>query len=278
MEAMTGLSVRVFQAVSSTDLEALMVIGVLVGSGVILLSARDRWREGVQVAARTFAQFASLAYRTNTQESLDYGVRQFLVDTDTDIRFAQGVETTDRMTVLFTTLYAILATQDPRPIGYFLTVISECCEGFIGGRYEEQVFSNTTKSYANELRAVSDARDSTRLILVLAAVLEIALRSKEKRQDWFLNLIPASCLILCSNDPTAHRWLIAEGIPEILSAFVCRQQSETFRRRAFKALLGTLVIRKQYGYLPSVLVQKTVEHNLNSIEGVDEMLDQVLDP
>lgn len=278
MEAMTGLSVRVFKAVSAADLEALMVIGVLVGSGVILLSAQHRWREGVEIAARTFAQFASLASRTNTEESLDYGVRQFLIDTDTAIRSGKREETSHRMTVLFSTLYAIVATKDSWPIEYFSTVIRECCEGFIGGSYDEPLSSDLSQSCADELGAISEDRDSDKLSHVLAAIFQISQGSKEKGQGWFLNLLPASCLILCSNKPSLHRWLISEGMPKQISASISRQQSDTVRKRAFKALMECLIIGKQFGLSPPATVWKAMRYDLDSIEGVDEMLDQFLSP
>lgn len=277
LEAMTGLSVRVFQSVSSADLEALMVIGVLVGSGVILLSARDRWRDGVRVAARTFAQFASLSRQMGTEESLDYGVRQFMIDTDAAIRSGQRTETADRMTVLFSTLYAILATKDPWPINYFSTVIRECCEGFMGGRYDESLFNDTSQSYADELSAISEGRDSNRLSRALAAIFQMAEDSKENGQDWFFNLLPASCLILCSNSHNAHNWLVGEGIPGIMSGLISRQPEGPVRKRAFKALIGCLITGKQYSLSPPKAVGKAVKHNLDAIDGAEEILEQFLD-
>jgi ankyrin repeat domain-containing protein 50 len=278
MEAMTGLSVKVFQAVSALDLEALMVIGVLVGSGVILIAATDRWREGVEIAARTFAQFASLACRTSTEESLDYGVREFMIDTDAAIRGGKGEETEHRMTVLFSTLYAIVATEDSWPIDYFSTVIREFCEGFIGASYDAPLFDSTSHSCATELSAISEEKDSAKLAHVLTAIFHIAQGSKGKGQDWFFNLLPAVCLILCSQNPNGNRWLIGEAIPEITSGLISRAQSEPIRKRAFKALMECLVIGGQYGISSPSSVWKTVKLNLNAIEGADEMLDQFLSP
>ncbi|KAL2816638.1 hypothetical protein BDW59DRAFT_136665 [Aspergillus cavernicola] len=278
LEAMTGLSVRVFEVVSTADLEALLVIGVMVGSGVILAAAKHRWREGVDISARTFAQFASLAYHRGTGESLDYGVRPFLIDLDASIRSGRRAETVDRVVVLFSTHLAILASRDPRPIEYFSTVITEYFEGFIGGSYEERLFNDTSQACANELGAISECQDSRRLFSLLFAILQIAQHSREKGQDWFLNVPPASYLILCQNNPSAYQWLIGEGVPEIMSTLISRQQQGPARKRAFKALVECLIIGKQYGLSLPMAVRETVKRNLDPIDGVDGMLDQILSP
>ncbi|PGH35704.1 hypothetical protein GX50_01417 [[Emmonsia] crescens] len=277
LEAMTGLSVRVFEVVSTADLEALLVIGVLVGSAVMLAAAQNRWRDGVDISARTFAQFASLAYHRGTEESLDYGVRQFLIDLDGSIRNDRRAETVDRLVVIFSTHLAILASRDPRPIEYFSTVITEYFEGFIGGSYEEQLFNDASQTCANELGAISECQDSRRLFLLLSAILQIAEFSRKKGQDWFLNIPPASCLILCQSTPSAHRWLISEGVPETMSTLISRQQQGPARKRAFKALVECLIIGKQYGLSLPVTKWETVKQNLGHIDGVNEMLSQILD-
>ncbi|KLJ06560.1 hypothetical protein EMPG_10037 [Blastomyces silverae] len=276
LEAMTGLSVRVFEVVSTADLEALLVIGVLVGSSVMLASAKSRWREGVEISGRTFSQFASLAYHRGTGESLDYGVRQFLIDLDASIRTGNRADTVDRVVVMFRTHLAILASKDPRPIEYMSTVITEYFERYIGGSYEEQLFSDASEACANELAAISKCQDSRRLFLVLSAIFQIAQHSREKGQDRFLNIPPASCLILCQDDPDSHRWLIGEGIPETMSVLISRQQQGPARKRAFKALVECLIIGKQFGLSLSMGVRETVKRNLEPIDGVDGMLDQIL--
>ncbi|KAI0450324.1 ankyrin repeat protein [Xylaria acuta] len=280
LAAMTGLSVRVFKVVSSADLEALLVIGVLVGSGVILTAAQHRWREGVEISAKTFSQFASLAYHSGAEESLDYGVRQFLIDFDACIRSGRRVESVDRVVVLFSTHLAILASEDPWPIEYFSTVIREYFEGYIGGSYEEQLFNDVSQACADELGSISECRDSRRLFLLLSALLQIAhSSSKEKGQDWFLNVPPAACQILCqNNNPSVHHWLIGEGVPEVMSALISRQLKGPAQKRGFKALVECLIIGKQYGLSLPIAVRETVKRNLEPIDGVDEMLDQILSP
>lgn len=278
LAVMTRLSVLIFQVVSTADLEALLVIGVLVGSSVILAAAQHEWREGVDNSAGTFAQFASLAYHRDAGESLHYGVREFLIDFDGCIRSGRRAENVARTVVLFSTHFAILGTKDPRPIEYFSTVIAEYYEGFIGGSYEEQLFSDANQACANELAAISEGHDSSRLLLFLTAILQFAQRSREKGQDRFLNMPPASCLILCQKNPSAHRWLIAEAVPEKMSALISQQQQGPARKRAYKALVECLIIGKQYGLILPVALRQMVKRHLDSVDGVDGMLDQILSP
>ncbi|KAI1821707.1 ankyrin repeat protein [Xylaria intraflava] len=276
LAVMTGLSVQIFQVVSTADLEALLVIGVLVGSSVILAAAQHEWREGVDISARTFAQFASLAYHRDAGESLHYGVREFLIDFDGCIRSSRRAENVARTVVLFSTHFAILDTEDPRPIEYFSTVIAEYFEGYICGSFEEQLFGDASQACANELRAISESHDARRLLLFLTAILQFAQRSREKGQDWFLNMPPASCLILCQNDPAAHRWLIAEAVPETMSTLISQQEQGPTQKRAYKALVEFMIIGKQYGLsLPMTLRQRVKQH-LESTDGADGMLDRIL--
>ncbi|KAH7304528.1 hypothetical protein B0I35DRAFT_454657 [Stachybotrys elegans] len=180
LEAMTGLSVRVFQVVSSADLEALLVIGVLVGSGVMLLSAQSLWRDGVEISGRTFSQFASLAYQQGAEESLHYGVRQFLVDFDECLSGDRKAESVARVVVLFSTHLAVLESQDPWPMQYFSSVIREYFEGHIGGCYEEALFNAANEACASELNSISSRHDSKRLSLVFAALFQIAESSRDR--------------------------------------------------------------------------------------------------
>jgi ankyrin repeat domain-containing protein 50 len=278
LAVMTGLSVLIFQVVSTADLEALLVIGVLVGSSVILAAAQHEWREGIDISARTFAQFASLAYHRDAGEYLHYGVREFLIDFDGCIRSGKKAENAARTDVLFSTHFAILDTKDPRPIEYFSTVIVEYYEGFIGGGYEEQLFSDANQACANELGAISERHDSFKLLLFLTAILQFAQSSKDKGQDRFLNMPPAACLILCQNNPSVHQWLIAEAVPETMSSLISQQQQGSVQKRAYKALVECLIIGKQYGLSLPVTLRQTVKRNLDSIDGVDGMLDQILSP
>lgn len=89
---------------------------------------------------------------------------------------------------------------------------------------------------------------------------------------------PASCLILCQNNPSAHRWLIAEAVPETMSALISQQQQGPAQKRAYKALVECLIIGKQYGLPLPVALRQTVKRNLDPIDGVDGILDQILSP
>ncbi|OKL59155.1 hypothetical protein UA08_05962 [Talaromyces atroroseus] len=276
LAVMTGLSVLIFQVVSTADLEALLVIGVLVGSSVILAAAQHEWTEGVDISARTFAQFASLAYHRDAGESLHYGVREFLIDFDGCIRSGRRAESAARTVVLFSTHFAILDTNDPRPIEYFSTVIVEYFEGFIGGSYEEQLFSDANQACASELGIISQDHDSPKLLLFLTAILQFAQRSREKGQGRFLNMVPASCLILCQNNASAHRWLLSEAIPKTMSALISQQQQGAPQKRAYRALVECLIIGKQYDLSLPVALRQILRRYLYPIDGVDEMLDQIL--
>lgn len=275
LDAMTALSVRVFQVVSSADLEALLVIGVLVGSGVMLLSAQAHWRDGVEIAGRTFSHFATLAYQRGAEESLDYGVRQFLIDFDECLRGGRKQESVARVVVLFSTHLAILAAQDPQPIQYFSTVIREYFEGHIGDSHEEDLFNAANEACASELSTISTRKDPARLSLVLAALFQIAHNSRERGQDWLLNVPPVSCQILCQQDPSSHGWLMSQGIPIAMSLFTSRIMSGPTQKRALKALTECLIIGKQYGFTPSAETQQTLQVNLDKVEGAANMLEKM---
>ncbi|KAF4333667.1 ankyrin repeat [Fusarium beomiforme] len=273
---MTDLSVQVFRVVSTGDLEALLVIGVLVGSSVILASAEKGWWPGVDISARTFAQFAVLAYHRDRGEFLHYGVREFLVEFDGCIRGGRRSESAARTVVLFSTHFAIIDTKEPRPIDYFATVIAEYYEGYVGTADEERLFSDATHACADELETIGKTRDSHKLLLFVTAILQFIARcSKDVAKDHFLSMIPASCLILCQRDHTLHEWLIAQAIPETMSISIS-QQPEMAQRRAFKALVECIIIGKQYGLLDPVGLQQRLRQTLNISNYVSETLEEIL--
>lgn len=276
LAAMTDLPTLIFQLVSTADLEALLVISVLVGSEVKLAAVRHEWREGDAITARAFSQWASIAYHRDAGESLHYGVREFLVDFDSCIQSGKRAENVARTVVLFTSHIAMLENKDPRPIEYFSTVIAEYYEKYIGGSYEDQLFSDANQACANELVAISEGHDSPRLLLFLTTILQFAQRSREKGQSRFLNMPPASCLILCQNNPSAHRWLIAEAVPETMSALISQQHQGPVQRQAYKALVECLIIGKQYGLSLPAALRQTVKLHLEPIDGADVMLDLIL--
>ncbi|KAM3489399.1 hypothetical protein MY3957_007336 [Beauveria namnaoensis] len=45
----------------------------------------------------------------------------------------------------------------------------------------------------------------------------------------------------------AHRWLVGEAIPEEMAALIAQQHPGALQKRACKALIECLIIRKQYG-------------------------------
>ena len=276
LAAMTDLPTLIFQAVSTADLKALLVIAVLVGSETKLAAVRHEWREGDAITARAFSQWASIAYRRDAEEFLHYGVRELLTDFDGCIQSGNREENVARTVLLLTSHFAMLENKDPRPIEYFSTVIAEFYEGYIGGSHEDQLFSDANQACANELVAISECHDSPRLLLFLTSILQFAQRSREKGQDRFLNMPSASCLILCQNNANAHRWLIGEAVPETMSALISQQHQGPLQKRAYKALVECLIIGKQYGLaLPAALRQRVKQH-LNSLMGVDVMLNQIL--
>ncbi|KAM5464207.1 hypothetical protein MauCBS54593_007026 [Microsporum audouinii] len=275
LNAMVKLTVEIFEVVSTPDLEALLVMGILVGSSVILRSAMNKWREGVDISARTFAQFCSLAYQRGIGEAVDYGVREFLVDIDSAIRRGRRAETVDRLGVVFSALHAIVASGDIRPIEYMVTVLGGYFQGYVGGRLEEQLLEDTNRACANEVGAISESQDASRLHLFLSAIHQLSQCASEKMRIWFLDLIPASCQILCRANPRLHRWLISEGIPGVLSALIY-QQPDSDRRLVFKAFVECLIIGKQYGLSLPVEVRALVKRNFDLIDGVDGMLEEIL--
>ncbi|KAK4223218.1 hypothetical protein QBC38DRAFT_517311 [Podospora fimiseda] len=284
---MTDLSIRVFEVVSRADLEALLVIGVMVGAGVMLNSAQAHWREGVEISAKTYSRFAFIARRNDAEEFLDYGSRQFLIDFDSCLRGGKMDESVARVEVLFNTYLAILADEQSWPIDYFSNFIREFFEGYIGGPYDELLFNAASQAFANELESISKAHatdgqqnEHQRLFFVLKALLQLAQGSPEKSQDWFLNLPPASCLILCQqqddrNPALPHRWLISTGIPEILAELIPKQSCPA-QKRALKAFIEYLIIAKQYDFIPSDSAQKVIKGHMMSIEGAEDMLERTI--
>lgn len=270
LTTMTDLPTQIFQAVAPRDLQALLVIAVLVGSETKLAAVRQGWREGDAITARAFAHWAAIAYNRDAEEYLHYGVREFLSDFDTCIQSGNREENVARTVVLLTSHFAMLENKEPRPIEYFSRVIAEFYEGYIGGSHEVELFSDANQACANELGVISKSHDSHRLLLFLTSILQFAQRSQDKGQDRFLSIPSASCLILCQENAIAHRWLIGEAIPEAFSTLISQQPSGSLQKRAFKALVECLIIGKQYGLAPSpaaVLRQRLKQH-LHLLPGV----------
>lgn len=279
LAAMTDLPTLIFQVVSTADLEALLVISVLVGSEVKLAAVRNEWREGDTITARAFSQWASIAYRRNAEEFLHYGVREFLIDFDGCIQNGNSSDMVARSTVLFTAHIAMLENKDQQPIEYFLTVIAEHYESYIGSSYEEKLFSNANQACANELVGISESHDFKRLLLFLTAILQFSERCGETGATRFLNMLSVSCLILCQKHSTAYKWLIAEAIPETMSTLISQKSQGPMQKWASKTLIECLLIGKQFDLtLPSKL-RRSLKERLANIDGIDvELSDSLLAP
>lgn len=277
LTAMTDLTTQVFQAVAPGDLQALLVIAVLVGSETKLAAVRHEWREGDAITARAFSHWTAIAYNRDAEEFLHYGVREFLNDFDVCIQSGNREENVDRTVVLLTSHFAMLENKEPRPIEYFSRVIAEFYERYIGGSHEVELFSDANQACANELVVISESHNSTRLLLFLTSIFQFARRSHEKGQDRFLNIPSASCLILCQENAFAHRWLIGEAIPETMSALISKQPPGSLQKRACKALVECLIVGKQYGLaLPAAALRQRVKQHLHLLPGVENMIHRIV--
>lgn len=273
LRAMTDLPTRVLRELAPGDLQALLVIAVLVGSETKLAAVRQGWREGDAITARAFSHWAAIAYNRGAEEYLHYGVREFLSDFDASVQSGDREGNVARTVVLLTSHFAMLENKDPRPIEYFARVIAEFYEGYIGGSRELELFNDANQACANELRVISESHDSHRLLLFLTSTLQFAQRSQEKGQDRFLNIPSVSCLILCQGDANARRWLISEAIPETFSALISQLPQGSLQKRACKTLVECLIIGKQYGLAPpSAVLGKIIEKHLHSLPGVENMI------
>ena len=274
VEAVLSLTVRVFEEVSIPSLAALLVMGILVGSNFLIITVQCKWREGMDIISRIYAQWCLIAFRRGPTEALDHGVRQYLADLDACMQRKRKKETVDRLEALFNSLYAILCTRERQPIEHLLTLFTAYFEGFIGGAWEEVMFRDASQAFANELDAISECRDSPRLSLYLSIFLQMAKCSSSKNRDWFFELPPASCLILCQSNPSAYHWLICEGVPEALSSLIFQEQGPA-QKQAFKTFVECLIVGKQHGLSMTAASRQTVKRNLDTIEGLDGMLDQI---
>lgn len=276
VETVLGITVQVFNKVPASSLSALLVMGILVGSTFLLSTVSNgRWREGMDTISRIYAEWCVIAFRRNTPEALDIGLRQYLADLDACIRAKKTEETVDRLEVWFNSLYGILGTQEQQIIEYIFTLSSEYFEGHIGGAWGRKMFRDASQGFAYELDFINECRDSSRLSSYLSMIFKLANKSSsEENRDWFFELLPASCLILCQSNPSGYGWLICEGVPEALSKLISQEQGLA-RRPAFKAFVEWLIVGKHHGLSLTAASRQTVKSNLVSIEGLDGMLDQI---
>lgn len=278
LAAMTDLPTLIFREVSIADLNALLVISVLVGSECKLAAVRSGWRDGDAIAGRAFSHWASVACRRGAKEFLHYGIREFLIDFDDCIRNGSRKENVDRSVFLLTCHYAMIENEDEQPIEYFSHVVAEFYERYIGRSYEDQLFNDAYQACARELVVVSEAHDAHRLCLLLTSIIHFAERARTKGQDRLLNIPSASCLILCQNNAKAHQWLIGEAIPERLSGLISQQRPGPLQKRAYKTLVECLIAGKQHALaLPTASRQK-VKQNLSLLQENDVILEQILEP
>ncbi|KAE8335233.1 hypothetical protein BDV24DRAFT_171499 [Aspergillus arachidicola] len=209
------------------------------------IAVQHGWKPGDDITSAAIADWAAIAYERNSLEYFHLGIREFLIDFDGCIRNENREENVLRTTLLMTVHFAMLDKQKPGPIEYIFRVTAEFFEGYIGSIYEVGLFSDVNQAYANKLLVASDSRDSALL---------------QKGQDRFLNIPSAACLILCQENAASHRWLIA-------------QQPGALQKRACKALIECLVIRKEYGLSAQ---KQSVEKHLRSLPEVEHMMNRIL--
>ncbi|ETS76982.1 hypothetical protein PFICI_10856 [Pestalotiopsis fici W106-1] len=277
LRAICELPERILSEVAPSDLQALLVISVMVGSEAKLVACREGWREGDAITSKTFSNFTALAYNRDAEEFLHQGVRDFLNGFDVSVQTSNRQDNAARTMVLLTSHIAMIENQQPKPIEYFARVIAEFFEGYIDSSYEVELFNDANQACANELSFIGKEKDTKRLLLLLTSIVEIAQRSQEKGQDRFLNIPSVSCLLLCQEDPAAHQWLIGEGIPATMSALIAKQDPGPLQKRACKTFVECLIIGKQYGLLLSTGALKSkVKQNLHALPEVENMMNRII--
>ncbi|KAM3469893.1 hypothetical protein MY8738_009953 [Beauveria namnaoensis] len=100
-----------------------------------------------------------------------------------------------------------------------------------------------------------------------------ARQASENGQDRFLDIPSAACLILCQKNAAAHRWLVGEAIPEEMAALIAQQHPGALQKRACKALIECLIIRKQYGLSAQT---KSFEKHLRCLPEVGHVMNRIL--
>ena len=274
----TWLSADVFEMSSTGDLQALLVIGLLIGAESAYMSALSHWTEGRDILTAIYASWSSTAYRRDSGEYVHKGLSYYLKDFDGNIRNGQSPECIARTETLFAAQVSVLKTQEVKPIEYHATLNAEYYEGYIGSPYEEQLFSNANQAVANEFMRYSKTRNLTDLHLYLKGLFQFAERANDKAQDAFFNMPSAAYLMICQKEPNGHPWLLAEAVPETMSILVSGLEPGTVQRRAYKAIVECLIIAKQYDVPVRVTMHQTMKQHLGPITGADEMLTQMLVP
>ncbi|KUL85866.1 hypothetical protein ZTR_07323 [Talaromyces verruculosus] len=269
LQAMGDLPTYILQKVTPGDMQALVIIMTFTGMQTKFTAIQHGWKPGDDITSAAIADWAAIAYERDSMEYFHLGIREFLIDFDDCIRNENRRENVLRTTLLMTVHFAMLDKQKPGPIEYIFRVTAEFFEGYIGSVYEVGLFSDVNQAYANKLLVASDSRDSSLLRLLLITIFKCAQQANEKGQDRFLNIPSAACLILCQENAAAHRWLIGEAIPEEMVALIAQQHPGALQKRACKALIECLVIRKQYGLSAQ---KQSVEKHLRSLPEASPVL------
>ena len=279
LKAMGDLTTHILGKVAPSDLQALMAISVFTGMETKLTCVQHKWRVGDATTAAAISDWASIACDRDALEFFHFGVREFLIDFDGDIRKGDRETSILRTALLVTGQFAMIDKGEPGPIEYFSRVTAEFFEGYIGTSYEVELFSDANQACANELAVVSKSRDSNTLRLILTSIFQFAQQAQEKGQDRFFNVPSAACLILCHENVTAHRWLIGEAIPDEMAALIAKEPPGPLQTRACKTFVECLIIGKQYGLtLPKGEPRERVERHLQSLPGVGHMMNRILGP
>ncbi|KAK9423700.1 putative NACHT domain-containing protein [Seiridium unicorne] len=256
LKAILEVSIRILREVAPGDLFALLVIIIIVGATTKLAAIRSGFREGDAIVGWAFTQYADVASERDAKEALHLGLRKVLGDFDACIQSDMWEETLAWATLFVTQHLSMIELGSPQLTDYLGTVIAEFYQGYIDGVHETELFGVLNQAWASEFSVISKHRDSTRLRLLLTAIFNLAAQSSGAKptiairaQEHFLDIIPASCLILCQgkDGATAHQWLIGEAITEEMIVRIAKQSPGPLQKLANKAFIECLIIGKQYG-------------------------------
>ncbi|KAH8883155.1 hypothetical protein GQ53DRAFT_883184 [Thozetella sp. PMI_491] len=256
LKAILKVSIRILREVAPGDLHALLVIIIMVGATTKLEAIQNGWREGDGIVGWAFTQYADVASERDAEEALHLGLRKVLGDFDACIKADKREETLNWVVLFLTQHLSMIENSNPRLTAYLSRVIAEFYQGYIGGVHETELFNDLNQAWASEFALVSEHHDSARLRLLLTGIFQLAEQSSDaqpkiaiRAQEHFLDIIPASCLILCQgkSGATAHQWLICEAITEAMSALIAEQSPGTLQKLASKSFIECLIIGKRYG-------------------------------
>jgi nucleoside phosphorylase len=265
LDAMANLPSRIFEEVSTADLNPLLVVSVMVGTDCKMTAIREGWREGDLIISQTFSRWASVACRRGAEESMHYGIREFLVDFDACIQSGDRQDTSHRTLFLLTSHLAFLENEQERPIEYLTNVVADFFDGYVGSSHETAFFEDALRTYAGELALIGKNKDSHRLRLFLLSILHCSQHAGQHGQSLFLNMLSSSCLVLCQDRASSHSWLMGEAIPQQFGALISQVPSEELQVRASKTLVECLIIGRQYGLAPAVKLGDTMKAHIISV-------------